>query len=182
MAQPFDCLCGKLACRGRISGAQDMTDAQLEGVWLNGHIRELLAERKKENATTVGVKTNGPNGVNGSIPTEVEKVSGNGAPAPVEAPVPVVNGNTNGTSSHHVDTVPEEISHKELEGQTAKALEDAVLQAEKVLEAARHALFTYIRQTGSAAGAKSGAGVQRRGPTSRELSGEMGGDTTVIVA
>ncbi|KAK4212194.1 histone-lysine N-methyltransferase ash1 [Rhypophila decipiens] len=139
MAQPFDCLCGKPTCRGRISGAKDMTDAQLEGVWLNGHIRDLLLERKQQ--TAVGVKTNG------------EVVSENGT-----APV---NG-------HHAE-------QEHQADQTTKALEDAVLQAEKVVEAARHALFSYIRQTG---GTKNGpAGAQRRGPTSRELSGEMGGDT-----
>ncbi|KAE9571750.1 hypothetical protein CGMCC3_g12166 [Colletotrichum fructicola] len=45
MAQPFDCFCGTPSCRGRIAGARDMPRAQLEGLWLNGHIRELLDER-----------------------------------------------------------------------------------------------------------------------------------------
>ncbi|KAM7209453.1 hypothetical protein V8F20_000191 [Naviculisporaceae sp. PSN 640] len=152
MAQPFDCLCGKPTCRGRISGAKDMTDAQLEGVWLNGHIRDLLAERKAQQ--TVGVTTNG----NGT--TKAEKVSENGTS---------LNG-------HHAE---EEEQKPAVEtDQTAKALEEAVRQAEKVVEAARHALFSYIRQTGGAAATKDvPAGAQRRGPTSRELSGEMGGDT-----
>uniref|UniRef100_A0A8H7N2A5 Post-SET domain-containing protein n=1 Tax=Bionectria ochroleuca TaxID=29856 RepID=A0A8H7N2A5_BIOOC len=46
MAQPFDCLCGTPTCRGRISGARDMTEAQLDGVWLNGHIIQLRAEQQ----------------------------------------------------------------------------------------------------------------------------------------
>lgn len=50
---------------------------------------------------------------------------------------------------------------------TARALRDALGHAEKVVEAARAALLGYA---GAAA---------RRGPTSRELSGEMGGDTVV---
>jgi len=50
MAQAFDCLCGKPTCRGRISGANDMTPAQLEGLWLNGHIRELLEEQQQSAA------------------------------------------------------------------------------------------------------------------------------------
>lgn len=50
---------------------------------------------------------------------------------------------------------------------TARALRDALGHAEKVVEAARAALLGYV---GMAA---------RRGPTSRELSGEMGGDTVV---
>ncbi|KXH49113.1 hypothetical protein CNYM01_10014 [Colletotrichum nymphaeae SA-01] len=45
MAQPFDCFCGTPSCRGKIGGARDMSRAQLEGLWLNGHIRELLEER-----------------------------------------------------------------------------------------------------------------------------------------
>ncbi|KAK1999982.1 hypothetical protein LX36DRAFT_450416 [Colletotrichum falcatum] len=45
MAQPFDCFCGTPSCRGTIGGARDMPRAQLEGLWLNGHIRELLEER-----------------------------------------------------------------------------------------------------------------------------------------
>lgn len=63
---------------------------------------------------------------------------------------------------------------------TSKALRDALSQAEKVVEAARAALETYLgRQAGVVHGQKvvleNGNG--RRGPTSRELSGEMGGDT-----
>lgn len=146
-----------------------MTDAQLEGVWLNGHIRDLLAERKAQQtengvaATTtdlaVGVTTDGNGIAKGGI------VSENGTSF-----LPL-NGHTNGFHTEETTEKPAEAD------QTAKALEEAVRQAEKVVEAARHALFSYIRQTGGAA--KNGpAGAQRRGPTSRELSGEMGGDTS----
>ncbi|POR33903.1 Histone-lysine N-methyltransferase ash1 [Tolypocladium paradoxum] len=130
MAQPFDCLCGTPTCRGTIGGARNMTPKQLEGMWLNGHIRALFDEQSP------------------------------GATDP-----------------------------------TARALRDALAQAEKVVEAARLALRTYVE----GAAAKSGrvncayrpdgvvtngalekaAALDRRGPTSRELSGEMSGDTVI---
>ncbi|KAK3315055.1 hypothetical protein B0H66DRAFT_332160 [Apodospora peruviana] len=148
MAQPFDCLCGTPTCRGRISGARDMTDAQLEGVWLNGHIRELREEQKRTAAS--GVK---PNGMH-------KGTSENGAVTAVAAAA------STPSPAKSLATTNDE---------TALALQDAVLQAEKMVEAARHALLSYVQQIDNA-----GTGGQRRGPTSRELSGEMGGDTTSI--
>ena len=153
MAQPFDCLCGKPTCRGRIGGAQDMTDAQLQGMWLNGHIYELREERK------------------GQV-----KGSENGSPDMCFAPI----------------TDP-----------TAQALKEAVQHAEKVVEAARTAMLSYLHSqhtgvvtAGNGVNGHGGGrgpafsnhragdvapvavtGSVRRGPTSRELSGEMGGDT-----
>ncbi|EFY90324.1 hypothetical protein MAC_03570 [Metarhizium acridum CQMa 102] len=136
MAQPFTCLCGHPTCRGTISGAKDMTPQQLRGVWLNGHIRDLLDD--KPCSTTGG---------------------------------------------HESDA-------------TARALKEAVLQAEKVVEAARLAMRTYAgvsQKSGMAAinsakkdgfaareGIDVAEGLSRRGPTSRELSGEMGGDTVRV--
>lgn len=116
MAQPFDCFCGSAACRGKIAGAKDMAPKQLEGLWLNGHIRELMDEQAW--------------GKNGH--RETAGVGG------VDDP-------------------------------TARALRDALGHAEKVVEAARAALLGYV----------GAAAAGRRGPTSRELSGEMGGDTVV---
>lgn len=158
MARPFDCLCGKPTCRGRISGAKHMTAAQLEGVWLNGHIRKLLDERAR-GAPAEGLE------------------NGYSEPEPAVA----VAGDP-----------------------TAQALKEALVHAEKVVAAARAALRSYVESTTGAglptAGAppgggralgvfrpddvfnrpiEAGAGFARRGPTSRELSGEMGGDTVV---
>jgi hypothetical protein len=45
MAQPFECFCGAQDCRGRIDGAGAMARDALEGLWLNGYIRDMLAER-----------------------------------------------------------------------------------------------------------------------------------------
>lgn len=126
MAQPFDCLCGKPTCRGRIAGARDMTKEQLQGIWLNGHIIELRQEQERG----------------------------------------LLNGNARDP--------------------TAQALSNAVAHAEKVVEAARLALQTYKGSSGHSNGTYRSVangvptktvGSERRGPTSRELSGEMGGDT-----
>ncbi|KAK8134658.1 hypothetical protein PG984_006670 [Apiospora sp. TS-2023a] len=160
MAQPFDCLCGKSTCRGRIGGARDMTPKQLEGLWINGHIRELLEEKAAGDA----------------------KLPQNGTSKSLSA--------KNGQSDA-----------------TATALEEALSHANKVVEAARNALQSYIETTtpgqkriytaggngnllngnaleptpagvnGGNAQATIAPALPRRGPTSRELSGEMGGDT-----
>ena len=129
MAQPFECLCGKPSCRGTVAGAKDMSPAQLQGTWLNGHIHDLTEEQ-----------SHGAQSGNGSDPT-------------------------------------------------ARALRDALGLAEKVVDAARLALRTYLEATPDGEGATGNAkingsagyssGLGRRGLTSRELSGEMGGDTVV---
>jgi len=45
MAQPFSCTCGTKTCRKWISGAKDMGMAQLQGLFLNQHIEDLLLEQ-----------------------------------------------------------------------------------------------------------------------------------------
>jgi len=157
MAQGFECFCGAETCRGVISGAKQMEEEELEGVWLNAHIRGLLEERGGLQAGT----------------------NGNSAQAP-----------TNGKIEHEgVDA-------------TEAALVASLKQAEKMVEAAKHALSAYVAhygkdiQTGEArengVGSRelsgemggdtkdSGAGGKRRGVTSREMSGEMGGDTSFV--
>lgn len=138
MAQPFQCLCGTPTCRGTIDGAKKMTRAQLDGLWLSKHIRELRAELESA-----------------------------GSPSPA------------GSSSSSSDP-------------TTSALQNAIDQAEKVVEAARAALLSYTGSSTAANGghgsgsssngadsASKGNGIGRRGLTSRELSGEMGGDTAI---
>ncbi len=166
MAQPFDCLCGKPTCRGRISGARDMTQAQLEGIWLNGHIHELLGEESRRNADL-------------SKESDPENGSSTVAADPAIKGVPIQDA-------------------------TSQALRDTLNHAEKVVEAARNALQSYLSSailashttgenrktngnTATNGVTKSGvadtalvAGLTRRGATSRELSGEMGGDTIVV--
>ncbi|EGX94226.1 galactose-proton symport, putative [Cordyceps militaris CM01] len=130
MSQPFQCLCGTPTCKGTIDGAKNMTSAQLDGLWLSKHIRELRAEQ----AATVGSTS---------------------PPSPAADP-------------------------------TTEALQNAIDQAEKVVEAARAALLSYTGTAGrngsqlprNGGGKANGVG-RRGGPTSRELSGEMGGDTAI---
>lgn len=186
MAQPFDCLCGTPTCRGRIAGARDMTPAQLDGLWLNGHIRELLEER--ENAAPKKKQANGTHAT--AITLAAAAVNGNG------------NGNGTASANGHTDTLrPATAGAAAVDAdKTVLALRDALSHAEKVVDAARLALVSYVEalqvaglgNTGSGKQATNGdrdgadhaalpAGAQRRGPTSRELSGEMGGDTPVHV-
>ncbi|OTA57873.1 hypothetical protein K449DRAFT_334962 [Hypoxylon sp. EC38] len=145
MAQPFDCLCGKPTCRGRISGAKDMTKAELEGVWLNGHILELLKEQDNSRR-------------NADLGKETEPENGRST----------ISRKDPSTEA----TLPQDA--------TAHALKDALKHAEMVVEAARVALESYLESTAfGGADATLAAGLKRRGVTSRELSGEMGGDTIV---
>jgi hypothetical protein len=110
MGQAFDCFCGTKSCRGRISGAKHMSPKQLEGIWLNAFIRDLIAERDVEHGAQSPLSLKGQNGSkNGD--DHAGKI-GNGA-----------------------------------------------------------------LKTGGV-----GSGAARGGPTSRELSGEMGGDTFVVAA
>lgn len=158
MAQGFDCFCGAETCKGFISGAKQMEKKDLEGVWLNSHIRGLLDEQDG------GVKSE-KNGKS-RVPVQEQK---NGSLQP---------------------------------DATETALLAALKQAEQVVEAAKHALSTYVthhgtkvpngdarengvgsRELGGETGGDTqhlGRGEKRRGVTSREMSGEMGGDTSFI--
>jgi hypothetical protein len=120
MQQPFDCTCARPSCHGTIAGAKHMSAEALRGVWLAGHIRDLLAAR------------DGKQRLNGTGRADDAIAAGDDDP-------------------------------------THRALHDALVQAERSAAAAREALLLYRR--------RGGAG--RRGPTSRELGGEMGGDTAV---
>ncbi|RDW75633.1 hypothetical protein BP5796_06454 [Coleophoma crateriformis] len=126
MAQGFDCFCNTANCRGFIFGASAMTSAQLEGMWLNAHIRDLL---EKNTGTDVGV-----------------------------------------TGNKHA---------KQEVDETEQALRDSLFCAQTMVEKARKALDTYVHGTADKenGGLKNG-GKGRNGIGSRELSGEMGGDTS----
>lgn len=113
MAQGFSCFCGTPTCRGTIRGAKNMSSRELEGVWLNPHIRELLEERES-----------------------------------------VVAGRD----------------------EVGDALRATVEQARRMLEAAQKAMEKYAPTNGNN-GAKKEIGKARNGLGSREMSGEMGGDT-----
>ena len=140
-----------------------MSSQQLEGMWLNAHIRHLLEERKSSSGD----------------------VSGNGT---VEK-VPLGDG---------ASELGESVSGKD---ETEAALRFSLLQARKMVDAAKRALDTYksihgnandvvekdlkgaVRENGVGSRELGGemGGDTRRGITSREMSGEMGGDTFVEV-
>lgn len=48
MSQPFDCLCKKAECQGKITGAKDMPADVLKNYWLSQHIQELLQEQRNK--------------------------------------------------------------------------------------------------------------------------------------
>ncbi|KAG4438279.1 hypothetical protein IFR05_006214 [Cadophora sp. M221] len=129
MAQGFDCFCGAETCRGFISGAKNMRKEQLEGLWLNAHIRTLLSERDSSSSTQSSTpSTPSSNTTQFSTPTYLSN-----------DPSSTVPSSNTSTSSSSID-------------------------------------FNGAKTNGPAE--KDDAnGEKRRGVTSRELSGEMGGDT-----
>ena len=152
MAQGFSCFCGAETCRGYISGAKNMKPEQLEGIWLNAHIRALLEERDAVQAENGVAAVSG----NGRMPNEAVSLIGKG-----------------------VDDV-------KVKDATEEALNSALDQAMKMVDAAQKALDTYKSIHGRSSvddlGSTGGKGANRQnGIGSRELSGEMGGDTNVVV-
>lgn len=117
-----------------------MNPSQLEGYWLNQHIRDGLES--------------------------TEQTPGNGHATTTTGRLP-----QNGDGSD--------------DDATAELLKDALSQAQHVVGAAGKALRLYLdgkRKVEYPAVIPDGGhgnGLGRRGPTSRELSGEMGGDTVV---
>ena len=170
MAQGFDCFCGTASCKGFISGAKDMKTQGLEGMYLNGHIRELLEERD------TGV--NGKGGLRDNVETEKRTVR--------EAE-DALEGYGNGAGDvREVLRVNVKQSRLALEA-AEKALETYIAQAEKDGIANGNG---EVRENGVGSRALSGEmggdtngfqGEARRGVTSREMSGEMGGDTKTVV-
>ena len=187
MSQPFDCLCQKPSCRGNIRGARDMGKERMEGMWINGHIRELLEEYESQKQSR----------------KEEEQSPGQSIKAAGKTPENGV-GLCSGQSSQE-DTAT---GTPDSSDPTAVALKHALSHAEKVVAAARIALQAYMDQQNQTAvtahdgnhavkttsdttnvvsnkpydevPAKVVAGSEERGVTSRELSGEMGGDTSAI--
>jgi hypothetical protein len=133
-----------------------MKPEQLDGMWLNAHIRSLLEERDSVPSTSLSSLALAP----GS--TEKEKGLA------VSGAKEVENG-TGGESDL-----------------TEEALKSALDQARKMVDAAQKALDTYksLHSRSSVddlAGTGGKGAVRQYGVGSRELSGEMGGDTKVEV-
>ncbi|TVY85608.1 hypothetical protein LAWI1_G008306, partial [Lachnellula willkommii] len=160
MAQGFSCFCAADTCRGYIAGAKQMGRGALEGVWLNAHIRELLEERERgDGAVDAQRAVDAPaQEMNGN---EKEKENGDEI------------GNMNMNAKVNTNTNPK----KDFDAMET-ALLASLQQAEMLVEAAKHALSTYVGQYGKLAQKggvrENGVGTgKRRGVTSREMSGEM---------
>lgn len=125
MAQGFDCFCGTPTCRGRIDGAGNMKPEQLEGVFLNSYIREMLEGKKAPKSEKNGLGH-------------------------------AVSGSNKGNDA------------------TISALQSALAQAKLTVQDVEAALNSYTDGTIPQGPNDSG----RNGVGSREMSGEMGGDTT----
>lgn len=155
MAQPFDCLCGTETCRGRISGAGDMTAEQLSGLFLNKHIHELH-EQKAANG-------NGP------------VASGNGASS---AAAKDEDGSSALLVAENLADIARELREASDRAEKAAATACRALVALQVRQAGMLKAGKKTNGVSPAATFNAAAGSLRRGPTSRELSGEMGGDTS----
>ncbi|KAL3421863.1 hypothetical protein PVAG01_06018 [Phlyctema vagabunda] len=135
MAQGFHCFCGTARCRGYIAGAGSMAAAQLEGYWLNAHIRGLLEEKAAK-----------------------ETKEGNAQPA----------------------AAPQQ---QQQHDPVRLALVDSLDRARDTVDAAQKALDVYVRVHEATTTTTTGDSAKgRNGVGSREMSGEMGGDTTTATA
>jgi hypothetical protein len=145
MAQPFDCFCGAPNCKGWIEGAKTMARRDLEGYWLNQHIKALLADRFDESCSSENSAE--------FIAYDEKKM------------------------------LEQDQQDRELgKTHTATANDNAGIGKNKIPSGGSSIGMTNRELSGEMGGDTSAAGPQsgRRGSgvTSRELSGEMGGDTT----
>jgi hypothetical protein len=138
-----------------------MKPEQLEGVWLNAHIRALIEERDSQ------------------VPMAENAV----AASPV---VGGLSGNDIQNGYGLVKEISNGVRGAKLGDATEEALKSALDQARKMVDAAQKALDTYKSLHGrSSADDLTGTGgkgaMRQNGVGSRELSGEMGGDTKTEV-
>jgi hypothetical protein len=149
MAQGFSCFCGAATCRGFISGAKNMTSAQLEGVWLNAHIRALLEERD------AGFSTN----------RTLLPVSRNSTEKGIGSDVEIGDGRGEGK-----DETEEALKLALVQ---ARKMVDAAQKALDTYKSIHGGTADDVESV-----ADRGASRQN-GVGNREMSGEMGGDTLV---
>ncbi|KAK7746668.1 hypothetical protein SLS53_001853 [Cytospora paraplurivora] len=138
-----------------LNSAKDMTIPQLEGYWLSGHIRELKRQQQEhagKDATTTTTTT-----------SSSSSSSSDTSQADSEIPPPPA------TTTPKAEDLSVLRAHNSLDAKdpTVQALNDALDHAEKVVEAARTALVSYIDVSRSAAGKRieevKGERVKHRG-------------------
>lgn len=148
-----------------------MSAESLAGMFLNAHIRELLFERdglgKVAEGVVVGLKEENGNDT-------AEHRNGNGTKkteqkAPSQKFSALFDHKANGVSHLATSSDP-----------TIVALETSLAQARKLVDSTQKALDTYKSlhcHSDSEDGETQKGAVRENGVGSRELSGEMGGDT-----
>ncbi|KAN0112596.1 hypothetical protein V8E51_005547 [Hyaloscypha variabilis] len=202
MAQGFSCFCGAEACRGYISGAKNMRPEQLEGIWLNAHIRALLEERDAQvannggagsaifgngavkhvggqgGAFVKGVENTKPRGVAESITTRIVAEQP-GAVGITTAGETVTLKDVKNAVEVATDTTTDALRDTE---DAIRALKVALDKARSVVAGAQKVVDAYKSVHGKSSTGHLDATVfkganRKNGIGSRELSGEMGGDT-----
>jgi hypothetical protein len=175
-----------------------MKAADLEGLWLNAHIRNLLEERDGIVKTNEGVRgqVNGGLKVGGSfgntepgfrkkVDVEVDpgqfekgfnlKMDLNIRPSmPIDEFAQGVKSAQNGSVAAPAQAKTNGKAEQKGPDAVEAALAASLKQAEKMVEAAKFALSSYVSQYGKTA---QNGGARENGVGSRELCGEMGGDT-----
>ena len=156
MDQPFTCFCSTPSCRGFISGAKEMSPAQLEGMWLNAHIRSLL-ESHSSPSSTPSLSSSTPTST--SIPSSTDATE----QALRENLLPARKMVT--AAQKALDT------NKSLHGGESGVNGDSMNGKGR-----EHGVGS--RELSGEMGGDTNVGMKaRRGVTSREMGGEMGGDT-----
>ncbi|EPE03785.1 galactose-proton symport [Ophiostoma piceae UAMH 11346] len=162
MAQSFDCFCGHSTCRGLIGGARNMKPDQLAGLWLNGHIWELLKEQQESQAKTKAAK-----------PV-------NGTPAADAAETALVEVLTKAEATLHKADEAAEAARRALAAHRTAVANKTTANGQHengYTDGNGHinALSTNATNIDAAPN-----GAARHGTSSRELGGEMGGDTVQV--
>jgi hypothetical protein len=159
MAQSFECFCNTKSCRGRIAGASDMSAQQLEGMWLNGFIREMLEERDLAEGGHTQARGTAQTRGNGTA-----NVRASGRDGMRES----------GVGHWHVQSQSESLMNGTATGNNGNGNGNGNGKNAKNNGRNRDG---GARNDADKAKDVGEVGAGRMGPTSRELSGEMGGDT-----
>ena len=152
MDQPFTCFCSTPSCRGFISGAKEMSPAQLEGMWLNAHIRSLLESHSSDSGSS----------------TPSTAIS---TPSSTDATEQALRENL--LLARKMVTAAQKAldTNKSLHGGESGVNGDSMNGKGR-----EHGVGS--RELSGEMGGDTNVGMKaRRGVTSREMGGEMGGDT-----
>lgn len=143
-----------------------MTQKQLAGLWINGHIRELLEQQSRISAAGNGKLSENGNGT-------------------------AETGHEASGEDHTAQALRDALQHAELAAEASRTALNAYIKSSQSGRTAttyddgrlnkngkNHSETDIELRGGDSKSQDEGVtGLASRGPTSRELSGEMGGDT-----